>query len=247
MLPILFQSPELTLYSYPLFMGLGWGIAYQIYMSFIPETVPRRWPLILFWGSFLFAWLGAKLLFFFTVPEQISQEILMSSSFWLGGGFVFYGGFLGVLAFLLLYRSFQAPVELRLLYPMLPALAFGHGIGRLGCLLAGCCYGAITEWWWGVPHGDVHRHPTQLIEALGLFFIGTFLLRSKKPQRTLVAYYFLSYSVLRFIIELLRGDEIRGQWGPLTPSAWISLVLATAGIAVLQWSKRFKPLADTEQ
>jgi hypothetical protein len=67
MLPILFQSPEFILYSYPLLMGIGWGVAYQIYFSFPHSSTAKAQGL--FWGVFLFAWVGAKILFLLTHPE----------------------------------------------------------------------------------------------------------------------------------------------------------------------------------
>lgn len=233
MLPILLQSHNLILYSYPMLMGLGWGIAYQIYFSLVPEDIPRRFPQILFWGIFFFAWFGSKILFYFTVPEIITKEILMEASFWFGGGFVFYGGFIGGMIFLILYKSFGAPFSIKLIWPMVPALTFGHAIGRIGCFLAGCCYGAPTTWPWSVHLHGQDRHPTQLLETVALLALGRYLLKSKRPKAILISYYFIIYGIIRIVIESLRGDMIRGQWGILTPSQWISILLIIAGSSLL--------------
>jgi phosphatidylglycerol---prolipoprotein diacylglyceryl transferase len=226
MLPILYQSPELILYSYPLLMGLGWGVAYQIFFSELDSSVSRLKGQFLFWGIFLSAWIGSKLFFYITYPKYLS---LSEISFWTGGGFVFYGGFILGLLFLIGFRAIDKSFSLKTLWPVLPALAIGHGIGRIGCLLAGCCFGKPTDLFWGIFLHDHYRHPTQLIEAIGLLGMGVFLLKSKRDKRSLISFYLISYGILRLLIESLRGDIVRGLWGSLTPSQWISLALILSG------------------
>lgn len=227
MLPILFQNNSFILYSYPLFMGLGWGIGYQIFFEFLPETFTRLRAQILFWGLFVFAWLGAKIFFLYTVPHDLSASLMQESSFWLGGGFVFYGGFLGGLFYLLILKGLKFPLDRKILLSIIPALTIGHAVGRFGCFLAGCCYGKETDWWWGIPLHGAHRHPTQLLEFLFLLSLGIYSLRSKSKH--LISTYLVCYGLIRLFIEALRGDLIRGEWGMLTPSQWISLALVGAG------------------
>lgn len=210
-------------------MGLGWGVAYQIFFSKLDSNLSRVKAQVLFWGIFLFAWVGAKVLFYITYPEDTPVSLLGSVNFWTGGGFVFYGGFIGGVLFILLYKKFFKGFKFAQLWPIIPALALGHGIGRVGCFLAGCCYGKPTELPWGIFLHDHYRHPTQLIEALGLLVLGLYLFYSHKSKRTLVGTYLLAYGILRFIVESLRGDLVRGLWGPLTPSEWISLALIISG------------------
>jgi phosphatidylglycerol:prolipoprotein diacylglycerol transferase len=229
MLPILYQSPDLTLYAYPLMMGLGWGVAYQVFVALCTDHIRHRYALLLYWGIFLFSWVGAKAMFYLTLPEELSQNLLNQASFWTGGGFVFYGGFLGGALFLLIYRLFNFPLNKNVLWAFLPALTLGHAIGRIGCFLAGCCYGDKTDLWWGIHLHGADRHPTQLLEAVSLFCLSWYLLKSQKPRLLLVSHYLLVYGGIRFLIEILRGDIIRGQWGVLTPSQWISLGLILAG------------------
>lgn len=232
MLPILYQSDSFILYSYPLFMGLGWGVAYQILFELLPTTFTRKRALILFWGLFLFSWLGAKILFLYTVPQELSLKLVQATSFWLGGGFVFYGGLLASLLYLAILRSVRFPVNTDVLWCLIPPLTIGHAIGRFGCFLAGCCYGKETDLFWGIFLHEAWRHPTQLLEFASLLALGLFLLRSKKPKLTLVSIYLIAYGLIRFGIEFLRGDLIRGTWGIFTPSQWISLVLIAAGAIV---------------
>ncbi len=122
---------------------------------------------------------------------------------------------------------------------MVPALVIGHGIGRIGCFLAGCCFGEETDLWWGVYMHDHYRHPTQLIEASGLLLMGWYFLKAKKTSRiNLMGTYLVGYGVLRIIVESLRGDLIRGEWGIMTPSQWISVLLILSGIALFTIKNR---------
>lgn len=238
MLPILFQSHDFILYSYPLLMGLGWGVGYQIFFSKKSPELSNLKAQLLFWGIFLFAWIGAKILFYITYPENVPTALLGDLSFWTGGGFVFYGGFIGGLIFLALYKKTFPNFSYRNLWPLVPALALGHGIGRIGCFLAGCCYGKPTDFFWGVYLHDHYRHPTQLIEALGLLILGLYLFYSKKSPKFLLGIYLSLYGVLRFYVETLRGDLVRGQWGALTPSEWISCSLVISGAYLLIQAKK---------
>jgi phosphatidylglycerol:prolipoprotein diacylglycerol transferase len=224
MLPILYQSPSLVLYAYPLLMGLGWGVAYQVFFSLTENTLTRKHAQFLYWGIFVAAWIGAKLLFTLT-----SLNLLLEPTFWIGGGFVFYGGLLFGLGFIVLFHFFIKKLSPIVLWAIAVATTYGHAIGRVGCLLAGCCYGKETDWWWGIFLHEHNRHPTQGLEALALLGLGAYLQLSKKPKLTLLSFYFVGYGIIRLFIEALRGDMLRGSWGPMTPSQWISLGLILLG------------------
>ncbi len=216
-------------------MGLGWGVAYQVFFGLLPESLGQMKGQFLFWSLFLVSWIGAKSLFYFTLPAHLSHDLLTQVSFWTGGGFVFYGGLLAGLFYLSIIKILGLKISAKDLWPLVPALTLGHAIGRLGCFLAGCCYGKETDWWWGIYQHDHYRHPTQILEALGLLVLGYYLLKSKKEKALLVAHYFLFYGLIRFGVEILRGDEIRGEWGIFTPSQWISLALIILGLGL--WSR----------
>ncbi len=232
MFPILYQNNGFILYSYPLFMGLGWGLAYQVLFELLPAEFTRWRAQILFWGMFCFAWLGAKTFFLYTVPSQLSLNLVQESSFWLGGGFVFYGGFLGGLFYLVILRGLKFPMNREIVWSLVPALTLGHAVGRFGCFLAGCCYGRETDFIWGIHLHGADRHPTQLLEFFLLLMLGLYLLKAKRRKLELISVYLVSYGFIRLFIEALRGDLIRGNWGWLTPSQWISCLLILAGAVV---------------
>ena len=111
------------------------------------------------------------------------------------------------------------------------ALALGHGIGRLGCLAAGCCYGRYTDLPWGVAlAGDLSRHPTQVYEALlnfALFgFLAGYALPRVKDGRWqsggVLLCYVMGYALLRFVVEFFRGDDRGASWAGLSPSQWLA-------------------------
>lgn len=233
MLPSLGELFGLTLYTYPLFMGLAWGFAFQMGSLALEKSLSRLMWNFFFWGTFVSAWLGAKLLFLL-VSEQ--NNLLTNSNFWLGGGLVFYGGLIGALIFILAFCLSYKKFNWTHLAYLVPILMFSHGLGRIGCFCAGCCYGKEME--------HFHfRHPVQLYEAfslIGLAFVLNHLLKKKNKEVHVMGLYFLIYAFLRFILEFLRDDTVRGIFGKLSTSQWISLLLLFPGFIFIFLATRRK-------
>lgn len=230
MLPVLFSSAYFTLYAYPLFMGLAWGVGFFLTQHLFQKyQINQDGLLQLFLGIFISAWLGAKLLFLLVSAGDKSTEYFSADYFWLGGGFVFYGGLIFALAFYLIYSLFLKKFNFQHTRLLAPGLAFGHAVGRVGCFLTGCCFGVQCNLPWAVENQGEHVHPTQLYEAAVLFILGGLALRWIKKERTnfyVITQYLLIYSVARFFIEYFRGDTLRGQyWSILSTSQFISLVM----------------------
>lgn len=187
---------------------------------------------------------GAKLLFIVTqIPIMIKDTKTVIPIF-LDGGMVFYGGLIfGILSLLWYFKKYKidSGKALDLFAIVIP---FAHMIGRIGCFLAGCCYGKQTNAWYGMlfPYGSsTHIHgegarviPTQLIEAILLFSLFVFLFvfhrLAKYKKYRLSSLYLMLYGVIRFLLEFLRGDEIRGRWLFLSTSQWISILIILAGM-----------------
>ena len=158
------------------------------------------------------------------------------------GGLAIYGGIIGgVLGGYVLSRVKRLPF-LRYADLVMPSVALAQGFGRIGCFLAGCCYGLPTKSPFGIvftssdfaPNG-VSLIPTQLISS-GLNFLHcAFLIwaasRMKTPGRV-AALYLMCYSAGRFVLEFFRGDLIRGTVGTLSTSQFISIFIFLLGAAL---------------
>ncbi len=143
-------------------------------------------------------------------------------------GLVFYGGLLaGLLGCWLAMRWTHADMR-AYTDSIVPCIPLGHAIGRIGCLLGGCCYGvpysgplAVRS----VEGGNVLRFPIQAVESLANLLLFVALLRyAKKGKPRVLAVYLATYAVIRFTLEFFRGDAIRGAWLRLSTSQWIAAV-----------------------
>ncbi len=161
-------------------------------------------------------------------------------------GMTFYGGLIGGSAvFLILYFTVAKKVCGGEIFRHLNsvsgvaacAISLGHSLGRIGCLMAGCCYGRETDSWIGIylPAVGAKVIPTQLIESiflLLLFFALTALLFRTRINGFSV--YLIAYGIFRFVIEFFRADDRGGSVIPwLSPSQVWSVILFAVGTAVL--------------
>lgn len=214
MLPILYKSSYFTLYAYPLFMGIAWGVGFNLTKYLFQKNNEDQSNLLkLFVGLFLAGWIGAKFFFLQLSAKEKIYQYIYADYFWLGGGFVFYGGLIFGIGFYLLYSLYYKKFNFQKTYLLIPGLAFGHGIGRLGCFLTGCCYGSKCDLPWALKVAGEFRHPVQLYEACALFFLGLLTLKwikIKSMHQQIVTNYLILYSIMRFFLEFFRGDEIRG-------------------------------------
>lgn len=151
------------------------------------------------------------------------------------GGAVFYGGLIGGIIFAFIYIRLKKLDANDFADCGAISIPLFHSFARVGCFLAGCCYGIESEFGFMSNNNPlvpavvgVRRFPTSLLEALlnlALFFALFNLRKNKKFHGALLYVYLISYSVMRFAIEFLRGDEIRGIWFGLSTSQWISIVI----------------------
>lgn len=227
MLPLLLDLGFLKLYSYPLFLGLAWGIAYH-YCRTVLDHEPKfslKDFHKFFWGNFVFSWVGSKVFFLVVSSQGGFTETASHLSFWVGGGLVFYGGLIFSLVFS--YFFFRSKPHLKALYiDFVPGLALAHGVGRIGCFLAGCCFGEVAHNWLGVHINGSERYPVQLMEAVILLMLGTFFhLKKRDWGKQILVYYLISYSFIRFLLEFMRGDEVRGGFASFSTSQWVSIIL----------------------
>lgn len=235
MLPY-FSIGNFTIYSYPLILGIIWGIAFHFSKKLL-DIKKMEFPQFgLFYTlMFLSAWLGAKLFFLITLDQKYIDRAIDSANFWLGGGFVFYGGLVFGTITALIYVKLNH-ISLSKLNFVFPVLTLGHALGRVGCFLAGCCYGSHCDLPWAVfIHGE-NRHPVQLYEASLLFLLTFYLYRKYLEGKSLILRYFVAYAVIRFILEYFRGDEIRGNLALLSTSQWVSILIILISFVALSYN-----------
>jgi phosphatidylglycerol:prolipoprotein diacylglycerol transferase len=163
-------------------------------------------------------------------------------------GGVFYGGLIGAfLVGLWLVGRYKLPVwKTADIYA--PGVALGHVVGRLGCLMAGCCYGKATDVAWGITFTsqiaaenagtplNQSLHPTQLYDAgaelLILILLLVFERRGRPfPGRTFWLYILL-YAISRYIVEIYRGDPRGAVWG-LSTSQFVSVITLPIALVML--------------
>ncbi len=252
MYPVLFKIPlfgGITVYSYGVMVATAFVVAIG-WVSFASRRAGQSPARMLDLGFYIIlsAIIGSRLLHVIVAErEQFLQNPLMIVRIW-EGGLVFYGGLIAALAVGVWYiRRHRMPLWVTMDI-FAPAIAIGHAIGRIGCLLAGCCHGRIVghDAWYALifptgvgsfAPGGVGLYPTQLMEVVGETLIFSLLLLIRRFQRfegQLIASYLMMYAVLRAFNEYFRGDYERGfvvePW--LSTSQFISIILFAAGLAL---------------
>lgn len=198
------------------------------------------------------AMIGGKLLYIITALPYIimnfSVEVLAGL---VQGGFVFYGGFIGAVYMGWQYCKKYNVSNKKTLALFTPAIPLFHAFGRVGCFLAGCCwgmevpYGIVFTNSIGAPNG-VPLLPVQLIEVgLNLLICAILVFVQNRKARTapledfnVFGLYIVLYSIIRFVLEFFRGDVLRGMW-LFSTSQWISL-LFIAGFIFFKFYKKNK-------
>lgn len=239
MLPVLLKIGPLEISTYGVLVALGWlaGVRWLVSRrAAMGLNEDQIWDIVywVFGGAFV----GGKVMYFIVTPGSFAFTVEAVRY-----GFVFYGGLIGGLAAGLWHaRRLKLPF-LKLGDWCLAALALGHGIGRFGCLAAGCCYGRHTDLPWGMAMADdLSRHPTQVYESVLNLALFGFLVRfalprvedSRWPRGSALAAYVLGYAALRFAVEFFRGDDRGAFVAGLSPSQWVALAAAAAtGVALI--------------
>lgn len=240
MLPF-FRIGSEVIYTYPLILGMLTALFYEKTKVLIKNdksiNINHNWFLL---GLFLSAWFGAKVLFLISANPHLASRAFSSTNFWLGGGFVFYGGLIAALIYLFIYSKLKDISFQSFSFLILP-LTLTHGLGRVGCFMAGCCYGRECDLFWSVSLHGKNRHPVQLYEAISLMILYFILRKRYRNKQPLIFFYLISYGTLRFILEFFRGDKIRGIYAMgLSTSQLLSILLLLCALAVLFYPKRHR-------
>ncbi len=205
-----------------------------------PVEISVKWGLFSLLGLFI----GARLFGCISGIYRaigVREALTMNTIF--HTGIVFYGGLIGYLTvFYVGIRKTEGRCEgLHVLDLAALVMPLFHGISRIGCFMAGCCYGResdfpISIYYTVLINGTMDtrmRIPIQLIEAgfeIVLFLYLLILVKKEnwKDQHILERYLFC-YGMGRFFLEFFRGDEIRGIIHGISFSQVIS-------IGIILWS-----------
>jgi phosphatidylglycerol:prolipoprotein diacylglycerol transferase len=247
--PILFEFGGFTIYSYGVLLAAAYLLGLQFALIRARSRgLDRERVMDLGIWIIISALVGAKLLLlvvdyrpFLANPRTI-VDLLRS-------GGVFYGGLIAAVTVALAYIWRHRMPMWTTTDVFAPGIALGHVVGRLGCLLAGCCFGRPTSVPWAISFHDpnafatsgtplgVSLHPTQLYEAGAEALILVFLLAFERrgrpfPGRTFWSYMLL-YGVSRFIIEFYRGDPRGTVFDALSTSQFVSVILVPLSVVML--------------
>ncbi len=273
--PIVLTIPlvDLPVYSYGVMLGLGFISSWYLGMYFTNrESLPYKTVMWAYVLVIVFSLLGARIAHIISNNswDQIKLYGLFHTLFASKcEGLVAYGGYIGgalaAAAFMRLRRlDFWSLADCST-----PSLMLGLGMTRLGCFLAGCCHGRVTDLPWGVvfpagaqatnnpdciPPGAVPGtveslpvHPTQLYEsAVGFLLLplAIYLVRHRKFTGQALLIMIPFYAVARFLLEIIRADSDRGTvFEMFSTSQFIGLVLipVTIGLYIYRMRKAQAP------
>ena len=222
--------------SLVLSVSLFW-ISFRAKLYEIPQKQILDLSLLLMAASLI----GARIFHVFYENPEYYREAPEKIMFLWDGGFVFYGGALvAFFASIFYFRMLRVGERGKFFDAFAPVLAFSYGAGRIGCFMAGCCYGRNCDLPWAVAG----RHPTQLYASfweLGalLVLIGVEKRPILKRSGNLFLLWIMLHAIGRLIMEAFRED-FRGEiiLGMSVSTIISILLLMTASVMLLVRSRK---------
>jgi phosphatidylglycerol:prolipoprotein diacylglycerol transferase len=240
---------KIPLHTYGLMIAIGFLTAISVVRKLAARNKvnPDLVSDLSFW-LLMYGFIGARLLFVITRLDYFIQNPLDIIKVW-EGGLVFFGGLISATAYAVWFFIKHKLSPWTMIDVLSPGLVIAHAFGRIGCLGAGCCYGRPTDLPWGIKLNSelvdigmrgVPLHPTQIYESLSLLilFFGLMVIgKTKRFAGQVGLTYFMIYPVIRSIIEIFRGDTIRGFLieDLLSTSQFISILVFVAAAVVLSY------------
>jgi phosphatidylglycerol---prolipoprotein diacylglyceryl transferase len=250
MFPDLFSIGPFTLHTYGLFVATGFLVGLMVTVKIgKTEGITPQQTMDIGFLIIVAAIVGSRLMYVLMNISYYVERPIDIFKMW-QGGLVFSGGIVCVVLAVLWYTrrhrlSFWKTADM-----WAPAMAVGQAIGRIGCFMAGCCYGKPTGSRWGVVFTDPHSlaplniplHPTQLYSSVSnfiIFFVLLLLHRKKKFDGQVFLWLLVLHSTARLFVERFRGDD-RGMVleGGMTITQLVTLALLIGAIVALYIFKR---------
>jgi len=208
--PVLFKIGDFSIEAYPVMLTIALLVGIGIYIWQLKKDgikSSNAFYIALF--GIVGGTIGAKLPLIFMYWNEINSNINSLNAVLQGRTVV--GGLIGgTVSIFIAKRIFNIKERMgnQLAIPIAAAMA----IGRVGCLLRGCCYGKETHLAWGVDFGDhILRHPTQLYEIIFDIAMVIYLsIRKRKGVRPgqLYSIFLNGYLGFRFLLEFIRVEKV---------------------------------------
>ncbi len=245
MYPDLISIGPLTLHTYGVFVALGFGVGVLVTIrmgrsqGFSAQQIMDMAFVMMLWAI-----VGSRAMYALMNLGYYKDHPLDVLKIW-EGGLVFSGGMVAVAVAMIWHLRHRRLSFWKVGDLWAPAIALGQGIGRIGCFMAGCCYGRPTSLPWGVifknpqtlaPQG-IPLHPSQLYEFLTgavIFLILLFVALKKKYQGQVFIWFLILHSTARLLTERFRGDN-RGviPGTEMTVTQGLAILILMAGLASL--------------
>jgi phosphatidylglycerol:prolipoprotein diacylglycerol transferase len=244
--PVLLDIFGIKVYSYGFMLVLGFLLG--VWLATVRAKklgIPPARILDLSFFVLIAGIIGAKLLLFINEPSYYLSSIKAFISLLRSGGVIIGGLLFAVITAVIYLRKYKLDTW-QMLDIAGPSIILGQGVGRIGCFLAGCCWGKACEGalaveftsdvahqHTGVPL-NVAMHPVQLYSAIAdllIFAFLTWLYPKRKFKGQIFLLYAVLYSTARFILELFRGDTGRITiGGPLSDAQYLCIAAFIFGI-----------------
>ncbi|MCM8818526.1 MAG: prolipoprotein diacylglyceryl transferase [Candidatus Omnitrophica bacterium] len=237
--PIFIKIGNFVIYWYGVLVAIGIFIAVWLFQKdSLREGYEEKVISEIIFGTILSGIIGAR---FLHILVNIHYYILHPLEIIKirNGGLAVEGAIIFSLIFLILYTKIKRILTLKLLDEIAIFVPVGQAIGRIGCFLNGCCYGKKTDFFLGVkfPFLDKKVHPSQLYYSFSyilLFFLLYKLSKKfKKGEGFIFSIYLISFAIIRYFIDFLRGDLKETMWGLYSTQIIAILIFLFTGIFII--------------
>ncbi len=245
--PILLKIGPVTIYTYGVMVALGIFFGSLILVKLAErEGIPREDVVDTAFWSIVSGFIGARLFFFIYNPQYLKPWYRIL--FVWEGGLVWYGGVIfGTLTAIYFVRKRKIPVW-KFADIVSIALSVGLGFGRIGCTMAGCCYGKECHTPFALVFKDTHSAaplnvplwPTQPISSAANFLIALLLYllyRRRRAPGEVFGFYLIFYGIFRFLIEFVRSTP-KEIFGIFSNNQIISIIMVAAGIVIVIYRRK---------
>ena len=255
--PIAFQLGSFTIHWYGVMIALAFlaGLWTATRRARRENISGEKIADLVFW-IMLAGMVGARTVYVTTYWDEFAHQPFSEIFMIQHGGLVYYGSLIGAALAFMIYVRWKKLSGWKIADILAPSIALGNAIGRIGCLLNGCCYGRVCHLPWAirfpnqsaawqqhfqaglVGSGDpsLPVHPTEIYDALlnfALYLSLAWLFRRKKFDGQVFATYLIGYAVFRSLVELFRGDYPADHiHNGLTSAQLVSIPIFVAGLLI---------------